>query len=245
MLYRTRGLQVSYGEAIGILLLENYAPFIPGDTANATTYRYPVRFQRVPGLSVKKIFAHDVSMYDVVRQAAEELKREGVRAITGDCGFMAVFQQRLAEDLGIPVFLSSLSQLPFMGLITGNAKSLGVLTANSKALTDEVFGWAGVSFDLKKRIRIKGLEDDRHFVSAVIEEEGELDSDRMEQAVVDRALALCTENPDMGAILLECSMLPPYAAAVQEATALPVFDYVSMIDYVHGTVVKQRYHGSM
>ena len=161
MKYRVRGTQVSYGEAIGILLLENFAPFIPGDTANATTYRYPVRFQRVPGLSVKKIFAHDITMYEAVKRAAGELKREGVRAITGDCGFMAVFQQRLAEELGIPVFLSSLSQLPFMGLITGGSKPLGVITANSKALTDEVFAWAGVPSQVKERIRVKGLEDDR------------------------------------------------------------------------------------
>lgn len=245
MKYRVRGTQVSYGEAIGILLLENFAPFIPGDTANATTYRYPVRFQRVPGLSVKKIFAHDITMYEAVKRAAGELKREGVRAITGDCGFMAVFQQRLAEELGIPVFLSSLSQLPFMGLITGGSKPLGVITANSKALTDEVFAWAGVPSQVKERIRVKGLEDDRHFVSAVIDEEGELDSALIEQAVVMRASALCEEHPDMGAILLECSMLPPYAAAVQEATGLPVFDYITMIDYVHSTVVKQRYQGSM
>lgn len=245
MKYRVRGTQVSYGEAIGILLLENFAPFIPGDTANATTYRYPVRFQRVPGLSVKKIFAHDITMYEAVKRAAGELKREGVRAITGDCGFMAVFQQRLAEELDIPVFLSSLSQLPFMGLITGGSKPLGVITANSKALTDEVFAWAGVPSQVKERIRVKGLEDDRHFVSAVIDEEGELDSALIEQAVVMRASALCEEHPDMGAILLECSMLPPYAAAVQEATGLPVFDYITMIDYVHSTVVKQRYQGSM
>jgi hypothetical protein len=120
-----------------------------------------------------------------------------------------------------------------------------VITANSKALTDEVFAWAGVPSQVKERIRVKGLEDDRHFVSAVIDEEGELDSALIEQAVVMRASALCEEHPDMGAILLECSMLPPYAAAVQEATGLPVFDYITMIDYVHSTVVKQRYQGSM
>lgn len=245
MIYHVRGEQVSYGESIGILLLENYAPFIPGDTANATTYRYPVRYKRVPGLSVKKIFAHDITMYEAVKQAAQDLKLEGVRAITGDCGFMALFQQRLADELNIPVFLSSLSQLPFMGLITGSSRTLGVITANSRALTDDVFGWAGVPDHLMGLIRVKGLEDDSHFVSAVFDEEGTLDSDLVERAVVKRTLSLCEENPDLGAILLECSMLPPYGAAVQEATGLPVFDYVTMIDYVHSTVVKQRYQGFM
>lgn len=245
MVYHTKGRQVSYGEAIGILLLENYAPFIPGDTANATTYRYPVRFQRVPGLSVKRIFEHDASMYEAVRNAAELVRLEGVRAITGDCGFMSVFQQRLADEMGIPVFLSSLLQLPFMSLILGPDRTIGVITANNDALTEDVFTWAGVPPEVNKRVRTRGLEDDRHFVEAVFEEQGMLDSEKIETAVVQRALGLCSENPDMGAILLECSMLPPYAAAVQEATGLPVFDYISMIDYVHSTVVKQRYRGSM
>lgn len=245
MKYFVKPGQVSYGESIGILLLENYAPFIPGDTANATTYRYPVRFKRVPGLSVERIFNHDASMYDVVKTAAEELKREGVRAITGDCGFMALFQQQLAEELGLPVFLSSLLQLPFMSLIVGSNKTLGVLTANSKALIPDVLTWAGVSHDVQKRLVVKGLEDNQHFVDAVFIEEGMLDTEIVESAVVERAVAMQKERPNLGAILLECSMLPPYGAAVAEATGLPVFDYITMIDYVHATIVKRRFHGYM
>jgi Asp/Glu/hydantoin racemase len=237
--------QVSYGESIGILLLENYAPFVPGDTANATSYRYPVRFLRVPGLSVERIFNHDLSMYEVVKAAAEELKREGVRAITGDCGFMAIYQQRLAEDIGIPVFLSSLLQLSFMGLITGANSPIGVVTANSKSLTDEVLIGCGISESIRERIRMTGLEDCEHFVDAVFKETGMLDTDIVQAAVVERAKKLQKSNPDMGSILLECSMLPPYGRAVQEATGLPVFDYITMIDYVHATLVKELFHGHM
>lgn len=245
MKYFVRPGQVSYGESIGILLLENYAPFIPGDTANATTYGYPVRFRRVPGLSVERIFNHDASMYEALKAAAMELKREGVRAITGDCGFMALFQQQLAKDLGIPVFLSSLLQLPFMGLIVGPKKPIGVVTANKTALIPEVFSWAGVSEELRDRLVVKGLEDDQHFVDAVFTEKGMLDSEIVESAVVKRAVDMQKKHHDLGAILLECSMLPPYGAAVAEATGLPVFDYVTMIDYVHATVVKRRFDGHM
>jgi Asp/Glu/hydantoin racemase len=184
-------------------------------------------------------------MYDAVKAAALELKEEGVRAITGDCGFMALFQHQLAQELGIPVFLSSLLQLPFMGLIVGPNSPIGVVTANKKALIPEVFTWAGVSEDLRNRLVVRGLEDDQHFVDAVFAENGMLDSDIVETAVVQRAVAMQQDYPDIGAILLECSMLPPYGAAVSEATGLPVFDYVTMIDYVHATVVKRRFQGHM
>jgi hypothetical protein len=54
MIYTTPKGQVSSGEAIGILLLETSVPFIPGDVANATTYPFPVRFQKVKGFSVRR-----------------------------------------------------------------------------------------------------------------------------------------------------------------------------------------------
>lgn len=245
MLYTVRPGQVSYGEAIGILLLENYVPFIPGDTANATTYDFPVRFQRVEGLTVEKMFSHDVLMYEKIKEAALSLKKEGVRAITSDCGFMIIHQQRLANELRMPVFVSSLMQLPFMDLITGGKRHVGVITANSRSLTHELFSMAGASTDLIGRLSVRGLEDYEPFVEAVFEEKGELDSDLIEAGVVQRAQQLLKEEPDIGAILLECSLLPPYGAAVQEAVGLPVFDFVTMINYVHSTVVRQRFTGSM
>ena len=74
-----RGRQLSYGEAIGILLIENYAPFIPGDTANATSYRYPVRFQPFIGLTVEKLFSHDTSSLAELERCALALQEAGVR----------------------------------------------------------------------------------------------------------------------------------------------------------------------
>ena len=52
MIHKTQKGQVSSGEAIGILLLDTSVPFIPGDVANATTYPFPVRFQKVEGFTV-------------------------------------------------------------------------------------------------------------------------------------------------------------------------------------------------
>ena len=40
------------------------------------------------------------------------------------------------------------------------------------------------------------------------------------------------EHPDIGAIVLECTDLPPYAAKIREAVNLPVFDFNSMMGHV-------------
>lgn len=98
MLYRANPGQVSYGESIGILLMDTYTPFVPGDVGNATTYSFPVRFQRVQGLTFDQLLTKDQALVEPLLEAGHELVKEGVRAITGDCGYMAMFQKKLLRN---------------------------------------------------------------------------------------------------------------------------------------------------
>jgi hypothetical protein len=243
MIYTTPKGQVSSGEAIGILLLETSVPFIPGDVANATTYPFPVRFQKVKGFSVQRALSKDPSVYEDLHEAAWNLVQQGVRAVTGDCGFMGIHQKKLARELNVPVFLSSLLQIPFISLLVGEDAQVGIITADSKSLTDELLATVGV-LDSTNLV-IGGLEDRQQFYRFAIEETGSLDAVAVEKEVVTVAGELVAENPRIRAILLECSLLPPYGAAVQDAVNLPVFDYITMINFVFSAVVKQRYIGFM
>jgi len=244
MLYKAKKGQSSYGEAIGIILLDmSFAPFIPGDVANATTYSFPVRFKKVDGLTVERMFSKDISFLNRVIDAGKELVDAGVRAITGDCGFMALFQEEVAKQLDVPVFLSSLLQLPFLTQIIGEGRKVGVITANSKILDDDLLRSVGiVNTD---SIYIKGLEDKENFRDGILRECGWLDSKKIEDEVVEAAKEMVNDDPKIKIILLECSDLPPYGRAVQEAVDLPVFDFVTMINYVYSGIVKKRYEGIM
>lgn len=242
MKYHVQGNQLSYGEAIGVLLIENYAPYIPGDVANATCYSYPVRFERLQGVTHRRLFEHDRSLRDGVVESARRLAREGVRAITGDCGFLAMYQQDIAEAVDLPVFLSSLIQLDFIARLGDREGRIGIITANSASLTPSLIG--SVSSLSPDRLEIVGLENKPHFVSAVFQEEGMLDSEMVEREVSEAADELVASH-NLKAILLECSLLPPYAATVRDLTGLPVFDYLTMINYVHQAVVPRRYTGHM
>ena len=242
MRYAVKRNQVSYGEAIGIMVIENYAPFVPGDVANASSYAFPVRFARLAGSTPARLFAHDEALLGAVLETARELAREGVRAVTGDCGFLATYQDRIAEQVGIPVFLSSLLQLDFIGRITSGRGRIGIITANSASLNRDLL--ARVTSIPDTRLRIVGLEDAPEFASAVIDEKGSLDTALVEKEVLDRAGSLAADET-VRAILLECSLLPPYAAAVQAHTGLPVFDYNTMINYVYSAVVRRTFDGFM
>jgi len=241
MIYKIPQGQVSAGEAIGILLLETSVPFIPGDVANATTYAFPVRFQKVKGFSVRRALSKDPSVYDDLHRAAGDLVQQGVRAVTGDCGFMGIHQKKLARELGVPVFLSSLLQIPFISIMIGEAAKVGIITADSKSINSDLLSAVGVSDPAN--LVIGGLEDSPEFYRFAIEETGTLDTGAVEREVAAVARTMVAENPQIRAMLLECSLLPPYGAAIQAAVNLPVFDYITMINFVFSAVVKQEYRG--
>jgi Asp/Glu/hydantoin racemase len=228
--YHTRPGAYSYGHEIGILALDCATPFIPGDVGNANTYPYPVVYHRVDGCTVERLIRQgDPALTETVVEAARELEAQGVRGITSDCGFMIRFQEPVARAVRVPVFLSSLLQLPTLVTSFAGQRPVGVITASKRNLTPDVLALAHVQKG--DPIVLYGMEDYPAFDEPVMQERGPLDSDAMTEATVDCARRMVRDHPEMGAILLECSVLPPYADAVQRAVDLPVFDFVTMIDY--------------
>jgi hypothetical protein len=152
---------------------------------------------------------------------------------------MAIFNEEVQKAVSIPVFLSSLLQIPFIQSTLPAGAKIGVLTANSDSLTPEVFGKIGLK-DVSGLV-IRGLQHEKHFKEAVVDEIGTLDSDGIRAEVVQAATEITSDHPEIRSLLLECSMMPPYSEAVQQATALPVYDFLTMIDYVYSAVVKKHF----
>jgi len=236
--------QCWYGESIGILILDAHYPCVPGNVGNASTFPFPVRYKVVKDASIERLLTkRDQSLLQPFLDAALELQREGVKAITGACGFMALFQREVSEASQVPVFLSSLLQIAFMLQILPRTLRVGVITADSNALTPQHFNSVGVTPDMP--LAIVGMENHTEFRQAVLEERGTLDSDLLMDEVVEVAQKMIKDYPDVGAILLECSDLPPYADAVQKETNLPVFDFITMIRYVHSAFIRKPFDGFM
>jgi len=242
-LYRVKNKKQSwYGESIGILILDATYPCIPGNVGNASTFSFPVRYKVVKGASIERLIkVKDMTLLSSFIDAAVELQEEGVKAITGACGFMALFQREVSDAVDVPVFLSSLLQIPFIYQI--KKQKIGIITADSKSLTPEHFISVGVNKEIP--LLIGGMEDQKEFREAILEEKGTLDSDLIESEVAGVAKKLITENPDIGALVLECSDLPPYAHAIQKEVNLPIFDFTTMIQYVHTALVRNEFQGFM
>lgn len=237
-------LQSWCGESIGILILDAAYPCIPGNVGNASTFDFPVRYKVVKNASIDRLLnQRDSSLLDPFIEAARELQDEGVKAVTGACGFMALFQRQVADALDVPVFLSSLLQVPFIYQMLPRGRKIGIISADSSALTLEHFSSVGITLDIP--LILGGMENQKEFREAVLLEKGTLDSDQIEREVVGVAEEMVSRDPDIAVIVLECSDLPPYAAAVQAAVNRPVFDFITMIQYVHTSLVRRPFQGFM
>lgn len=231
-----------YGYKIGILVLDSQIPRIPGDLGNATTFDFPVVYKIVRGASIERVVnGTDPSLLRPFIDAARELEAEGCRAITTSCGFLAIFQKEIAAAVNIPVFTSSLIQVGFAHAMLGPDKKIGVLVSEPKNLGQRHL--AGVGLEAVPMV-IKGVEDSC-FIRATHTDDPSFDPEQMRREVVQAAMELAESDPQIGAIVLECTNLPPYSAAIQAATGLPVFDIVTLTKYVHSALVQREYSGHM
>ena len=231
--------QYWYGEPIGIIVLEARYPCIPGNVANASTFDFPVRYESAGGGTIEGLLGrHDESMLDGFIAAAQRLESAGVKAITGACGFMALFQKQVQQAVNVPVLLTSLLQIPFIRQVTG--RQVGVITANNESLSR--MDLTGIGIQNTDFVSI-GMEDAPAFTRGVLEESGTLDSAAIEDEVVSKTSRLLHDHPEGGAILSECSDLPPYSYRLQREFGLPVFDYTTMIRHVASTFLHQPYQG--
>jgi len=235
----------TYGFTIGILMLESTFPRIPGDTGNASSFDYPVRLRPVEGADHHRlIFERDPALLQPFIEAARELEAEGVKAITTNCGFLALFQKQLAAALSVPVFTSSLMMVPMISSMLGPDKKVGIMTVNASKLDEEHYngvGWSSKDYS----IIVVGMENEPLFTKVFAEDRFEFDAEQMETDMVNVATRLVAEYADVGAILFECTNMPPYAHAVQRAVGLPIFHIFSLIDMVFQSFHWKSYEGFM
>lgn len=236
--------QVGYGFSIGILMLDCNIAFVPGDVGNASTYDFPVQYLLVPGATGDAVVGRqDPALTPRFVEGARQLAAQGVRAITSDCAYMGAYQGAVADAVEVPVFMSSLMQVPMvLGMLRGDDK-LAVLVANGRTVSDRLLEPVGIVGGKRERCVFRGLEDKEHFPTVCLANGGEIDVARMEAEMVETAQEVVAEHPDVKAFLFECSDMPPYSAAVQRATGLPVFDWIGFINYVHHAVVRRPYQG--
>ena len=214
--------------SIGVLMLDTHFQRLPGDIGNGRTWPFPVQFRVVRGADPAAIVhGRPEQFLEPFIAAALDLVACGVRGITTSCGFLALLQKEFAAALPVPVATSSLLQAPLIEAMLPAGQQVGILTFAAEALTARHLAAVGVRPDTP----IEGLAPDSLFRQVYGNRGGVSEVSRLEDEVVTAARALVERHPNVGAILCECTNLPPHSAAIAAATGRPVFDIIGFVEW--------------
>lgn len=224
-------------------MLDTQFPRLPGDVGNATTFDFPVRYKVIQGASPRRVVIdQDPALLEPFIQAAKELEAEGVRAITTSCGFLTLFQEELAKEVGIPLFTSSLLQVPVVHRMLKPDQKIGILTANGDHLTEKVLKAVGAD---STPYVVGGSENTPAFYNTFVMNGPDIDPEAAEAGVVALAVDVVERHPEVGAFVCEGTNFSTFGHAVQKATGRPFFDIITMSEWVYRAVVKQRVSGGI
>lgn len=227
-----------YGASVGILMLDARFPRIPGDMGNATTWPFPVLYRIVRDASPDLVVRRGAEgMLSAFVDAARDLVRDGADGITTNCGFLSLFQQELSEAVPVPVVTSSLMQVEMVNRTLPAGKRAGVLTISASTLTQDHLRKAQVPDGTP----IGTTEGGQEFTRAILVNEEALDVEKARADNVEAALRLQKNHPELGAIVLECTNMCPYAADIQSATGMPVFSIVSFVTWFQSGLLPRRF----
>lgn len=204
---------------LGILMLDTRFPRIKGDVGNAETWPFPVRFGVVKGATPQAIVCQDQEPFvQAFIETGHRLVAEGCQGIATTCGFLSLIRPRLSAALGVPVAASALEQAAQVKGMLPPDQLIGVLTISAASLSGAHLRVAGVPAGSP----VKGMEGSQ-FADSILENKDTLDVVSARQEMASAAKALVSEEPKIGALVLECTNMVPYAPDIAQATGRPVY----------------------
>lgn len=181
-----------------------FAGYSIGNVANAETFDYPVPYE-VVDIDLELLFKGDKLLNENIIAAAKKLEASGVRAIIGACGFFANSQNVLKEAVSIPVFTSSLLQVPLIESSLAANQKIAVFAANGENIQHALAAAGNTNTDRYVLVDVNQLEE----FAPIRYGKKPLDNETLKGALANLAKKAVETDPSIGAILLECSDLPP------------------------------------
>ncbi len=233
-----RGGKTVFGASVGVMMLDTQFPRIYGDIANANSWPFPVQYRIVKGASPDIVVRRKAEgLLEGFINAGKDLVAHGADGLTTNCGFLALIQDRVKDAIDVPVATSSLMQVPMVNSMLGSDKRAGIITISKEHLTDEHLRLARVPLDTP----IVGTEGGREFTHKILDDLPEIDFALCQEDLKDAANDMVSNHKDVGAIVLECTNMAPYANDIRKITHLPVFSIYTHICWLQSGLVPRRF----
>lgn len=239
-----------YGMGLGIIILDDVYPGFPGDVRNASAFPFPIQYEIAEGVDIKKLVRGEDKggLLEPVLAAARKLERMGCRAIAAECGYFAWFQNEIAAAVNVPVFSSSLMQVPMAQTLIGSDNVVGILASESDELYDRHLTSVGVQ--LGSNYVVGGAMDggkcpefNSLWTKDLRPDVPTADYAKAEQELLSVAKVFAAAHPSMGAMVLECTGFQPFARAIQREIDMPIFSWSTLLDYAYSVAAHRDFYG--
>lgn len=207
-----------------------------GDIDHESTLNFGTCPAVVPGLTFQEAQrgSRDDAIVENLKRVLEKMESEHCFGIAGNCGFMHFYQELLRDSAHVPVFMSALVQVPTMALALDADERILILTANESSFMksrEKLLSVDGKAFCDLDRLLVRGCEDVPGFEAVAKAER--VDNLQVEQNLVSFVHEILEQEKSrpIKSILLECTQMPHYAAALRRSTGLPVFDVVTCVNF--------------
>ncbi len=238
-----------YGMGLGVILFDAVFPAFPGDVRNASAFPYNLQYRVAKGVDNETLILNPDKDFclNAAIEAGKYLEDLGCKAIIGECGYFGLLQKEMAEALDIPVFMSSLLQVAWMQRTLSPKKKVGIMCAHKSAMSDEVLTAVGV--EDRERLLIAGAQDDyqvKEFSNLWdhrVRDVGHCNYQKAEEQFVAACKDYVDKNPDMGALVLECTGFPVFGRAIQREVDIPVLSWSTLMDYAMSVLVHRDFYG--
>ncbi|WP_420860558.1 hypothetical protein [Algirhabdus cladophorae] len=218
--------------SISILQLDTQFPRVPGDVACPATYLDVPEILTVRSATVRKIVNNQPAQIDI-RPFEEALDQAKGDIIATSCGFLSYWQYPMAARTTRPFVSSALIALDHLSQ-RFDPDELMILTFDQAQLTADHLG-AHPTFARS----IIGLPH-RHHLRGVIETDAlKIDQHRAAQELAELVEAHWT--PRHKHLLLECTNLPPYKAALRQHHDREITDILTVIEAQRPNTVRPEY----
>lgn len=214
---------------IGILMLESRFPRFHGDIGHPATFDPPAIIRTIDQASPQRVVEGQAfGLLDSFVDAAKDLQQAGARLITTSCGFLVLHQAALATAVNVPLVSSSLLAVaPAARHLRAQGLRPAILTISSRNLTPAHLQAAGCPAD----IPIGAPEPDSHFCTQILGNRATMDKAIARQDVIAAARKLMDRHEGIGALILECTNMPPYASDLADLFRIPILSLPSILPH--------------
>jgi hypothetical protein len=221
---------------LGIIMLDTNFARPLGDAGNPASWPFPVVIERVPHAFARDVVTGKFDDLSAFLSIAQSIGAQGAKYCISTCGFLARYPLfRWAID-GLAVIPSTLFQFQSLKATISAEKRVAILTIDASSIDQAIRDNCGIANDAV----IASPARTSHFCRAILDGSEPLEVARADAEWVEVATQTQRAHPDIGLWLFECANMPPYRAAIERATDIPVYDILHLGISLQTSTVKQR-----